>query len=48
MNTVLFNKQEIRNIRKELRNHLTPAEAALWSYLKIVNLKAKNLEDKQV
>lgn len=32
--TKLYNKKQYTNFRKQLRNHLTPAEAALWNYLK--------------
>lgn len=34
MATKLYNKQEFKNVRKKLRNNLTPAEASLWNYLK--------------
>jgi hypothetical protein len=30
----LHNKQELKELRKQLRNNLTPAEAFLWNHLK--------------
>ena len=32
--TQIHTRKEIKEFRKELRNHLTPAEAFLWKYLK--------------
>ncbi len=34
----LNNLPELRTFRRELRNHLTPAEAKLWDYLKASKL----------
>ena len=33
MNNQIHNKKELKQYRKDLRNHLTPAEAKLWTYL---------------
>ena len=41
MDNILFNREKQRIIRKELRSHLTPAEAKLWSVLKNKGLKKR-------
>ena len=35
------NLPELKTFRRELRNHLTPAEAKLWSYLKEKKLQGR-------
>lgn len=35
------NRVELKHHRKDLRNHLTPAEAELWKYLKDYQLQGK-------
>ncbi|MBL4753114.1 MAG: endonuclease domain-containing protein [Flavobacteriales bacterium] len=37
----VHNKKELKQHRKDLRNHLTPAEAELWTYLKHTKLGQK-------
>jgi very-short-patch-repair endonuclease len=37
----LNNLPELKTFRRELRNHLTPAEAKLWSYLKEKKLQGR-------
>lgn len=37
----LYNKPELKKIRKKLRDHLTPSEAALWNYLQDRKLHGK-------
>ncbi len=37
----MHNRLELKSYRKDLRNHLTPAEAELWKYLKDSQLKGK-------
>src|SRR3989338_5983072 len=41
MYDTVFNKKEFKESRKALRKTLTPAEAALWQYLKTGKLKER-------
>jgi very-short-patch-repair endonuclease len=40
-NYQLYNKPELKENRKNLRNNATPAEAFLWNYLKCKQLKGR-------
>jgi very-short-patch-repair endonuclease len=37
----VHNRLELKSYRKDLRNHLTPAEAELWKHIKDSQLKGK-------
>jgi len=41
MTEQVHNKKELKKYRKDLRNHCTPAEAELWTYLQHTKLGQK-------
>jgi len=41
MKNQIHNKKELKQFRRDLRNHLTPAEAKLWTYLQKSQLGQK-------
>jgi len=41
MKIQIHNKKELKQYRRDLRNHLTPAEAKLWTYLQKSQLGQK-------
>ena len=46
-NNNLFNRQILKNFRSTLRNRSTPAEAALWDFLKSKKLEGRKFRRQQ-